>query len=140
MIRGSKFGSIPTPPGISRPRSAGRRRRGQDLAKLETRADEIGKSLGNKDSTKLHGCKEIKLRRAGLRIIFRVTTETVDVLRIVYVLSIEKRDLDFVFGVANNRLRRVKGQSNIRPYLDASPQWQKRSASKLGKKKRNRRK
>ncbi len=36
------------------------------LEKLDTRADQIGKSLGNKDSTKLHGCKEIKLRRAGL--------------------------------------------------------------------------
>lgn len=59
------------------------------LEKLETRAEEIGKPLENKYSAKFHGCKEIKLRRAGLRIIFRVTNETVDVLRIVDVLTIE---------------------------------------------------
>lgn len=32
------------------------------LARLEERADEIGTPLKNKYATKLHGCKEIKLR------------------------------------------------------------------------------
>lgn len=40
---------------------------------LEFRADEVGKPLGNKRDMKLAGCKEIKLRDAGVRIIFRIT-------------------------------------------------------------------
>ena len=110
------------------------------LERLETRADEIGKPLQNKHSTKLHWCKEIKLRKAGPRIVFRVTTETVDVLRIAYVLTIERRDLDFVFDVADTRWGRFKRQSNIRAYLDASPRGGKSSTGKLRKKNRSRRK
>ena len=70
------------------------------LARLEERADEVGTPLKNKYATKLHGCKEIKLRDAGLRIVFRVTDQTVEVLRVVYILTIERRDLDFVFRMA----------------------------------------
>jgi len=110
------------------------------LERLETRADEIGKPLQNKHSTKLHGCKAIKLRRAELRIVFRVTAEIVDVLRIVYVLTIEKRDLNLVFDVAHTRWHRFKGQSNIRAYLGASPRWGKSSTAKLRKQHRIRRK
>lgn len=67
------------------------------LHELEIRADEVGKALTNRQSTKLHGCKEVKLREAGIRIVFRVTNEIVEVLRIVYVLTIEKRADDIVF-------------------------------------------
>jgi hypothetical protein len=69
-----------------------------------------------------------------------VTAETVDVLRIVYVLTIERRDLDFVFDVAHTRWRRFKGQSNIRAYLGASPRWGKSSTAKLRKQNRIRHK
>lgn len=41
-----------------------------------------------------------------------MTAETVDVLRSVYVLTVERRDLDLVFDVAHTRWRRFKGQSN----------------------------
>jgi mRNA interferase RelE/StbE len=54
------------------------------IDELVYRADEVGKSLGNHSNTKLAGCKEIKLRNAGIRIIFRITNESVDILRIVY--------------------------------------------------------
>jgi len=37
------------------------------IDELEYRADEVGKPLGNKSSTKLAGCKEIKLREEGIR-------------------------------------------------------------------------
>jgi len=53
------------------------------LARLEERAEEVGTPLKNKYATKLHGCKEIKLRDAGLRIVFRVTDHTVEVLCVV---------------------------------------------------------
>ncbi|MBR9648967.1 MAG: hypothetical protein LKF87_13045 [Clostridium tyrobutyricum] len=49
---------------------------------LEFRADEVGKPLkGN-----LYGCKEKKLRNEGVRIIFRIVDNRVDILRIVYIL------------------------------------------------------
>lgn len=61
------------------------------IDELEYRADEFGKTLGNKGNTKLAGYKEIKLREAGIKIVFRVTNETVEVLRVVYILIIERR-------------------------------------------------
>ena len=80
------------------------------LAKLEQRADEIGKPLGNKYGSKLAGCKEFKLRDAGIRIIFFIADNTVQVLRIVYVLSIGKREDGIVFKTAAKRLTAVKQQ------------------------------
>jgi mRNA interferase RelE/StbE len=96
------------------------------LGDLETRADEVGKVLTNRHSTKLHGCREIKLRDAGIRIVFRVTNETVDVLRIVYVLTIEKRADDVAFQVADKRLRRFKVRSNLQTHLAQSRKWEQR--------------
>lgn len=96
------------------------------LEELETRADEVGKVLTNTQSTKLHGCKEIKLRDAGIRIVLRVTNETVDVLRIVYVLTIEKRADDVAFRVADKRLRRFKVLSNLQMHLAQSRKWEQR--------------
>jgi hypothetical protein len=69
-----------------------------------------------------------------------VTTETVDVLYIADVLTIETRGLDFVFDVAHTRWSRFKRQGNIRAYLDASPRWSKISTGKLRKKNSRRRK
>lgn len=55
------------------------------IDKLESRADEVGKELSNYTNTKLAGCKEIKLRDAGVRIVFKITNEIVDILRVVYI-------------------------------------------------------
>lgn len=77
------------------------------LEELEYRADEIGKSLKNTQHTKLAGCREIKLRDAGIRIVYRITAEKVDILRIVYILTIEKRADDYVFKVADKRLSNI---------------------------------
>ena len=74
------------------------------IDELKDRADEIGKPLGNKRTQKLSGCKEIKFRAAGIRIIFRVTNEKVDVLCIVCILAISKRDKEQVFSTATSRL------------------------------------
>lgn len=79
---------------------------------LEVRADEVGKLLRNNANTKLAGCRKKKLRDAGIRIVYRITNETVDVLRIVYVLTIERRSNDFVFKVADNRNKIFKKLSN----------------------------
>jgi mRNA interferase RelE/StbE len=99
------------------------------LARLEERADEIGMPLKNKYATKLHGCKEIKLRDAGLRIAFRVTDHTVEVLRVVYILTIERRDRDWVCRVADKQLRHFKSGGNLPEFLFRSPRWEARRRS-----------
>lgn len=78
------------------------------IDELELRADETGKILGNNKNTKLTGCKEKKLRNAGIRIIFKITDERVDILKIVYILTIEKRSDDLVFKIAHNRNDKLK--------------------------------
>lgn len=99
------------------------------LARLEERADEVGTPLKNKYATKLHGCKEIKLRDAGLRIVFRVTEHTVEVLRVVYIPTIARRDLDLVFRVADTRLPQFKSRGDLPEFLSRSPRWEARRRS-----------
>ena len=73
------------------------------IEELTVRADKVGKPLGNKQNLKLAGCREIKFRDAGLRIIFRITNEKVDILRIVFVLAISKREDFQVYKLAAKR-------------------------------------
>lgn len=69
------------------------------LEGLEERADEIGTPLkGN-----LSGYREIKLRDAGIRIIYQITDRTINILKIVFVLSINKRSAEKVFKIAVQR-------------------------------------
>ena len=86
------------------------------IDELKDRADEVGKPLGNKRTQKLVGCKEIKLRDAGIRIIFKITNDKVDVLSIVYVLAISRRDKDSVFSTATIRLTNIKTDENPPSY------------------------
>jgi hypothetical protein len=67
------------------------------LNKLQYRADEIGKLL----SGKLHACKEVKLRQEGIRIIFRIVQNQ---MQIVQTITINKRANDQVFSIATKRL------------------------------------
>lgn len=92
---------------------------------LEFRADEIGKPLGNKREMKLAGCKEIKLKDAGVRIVYRITNETVEVLKVVYILTIEKRSDDFVFRIASQRFKVFKNADMV-AVLKKSPRWEKK--------------
>ncbi len=69
------------------------------LEDLEKRADEIGTVLkGN-----LSGYREIKLRDAGIRIIYQITESTINILKIVYILAINKRTAEKVFKIAVQR-------------------------------------
>ena len=98
----------------------------KQIDELEFRADEVGKTLENNNSTKLAGCREIKLRDAGLRIIYRVTSKTVEVLRIVYILTIEKRSNDFVFKTADKRNKEFRQLKNedMAKHLTDLPKWE----------------
>lgn len=95
------------------------------INELVYRADEVGKTLGNHSNTKLAGCKEIKLRDVGIRIVFRLTDTIVEVLRVVYILAIEQRNRDFAFKVADQRLkswRRIsKGQ--LSQFVSTKTKW-----------------
>jgi mRNA interferase RelE/StbE len=95
---------------------------------LEIRADEVGKSLRNTYSSKLVGCKEIKLRDSGIRIVFRVTNEIVDILRIVYVLTIEHRSDDYVFKIAAKRLGPLKTvqKTELFKVLQKATKWKRK--------------
>jgi len=71
--------------------------------KLEFRADEIGKTLGNTPYALLRGCKEIKLRRLGIRIIYRIINGQAQIVQIV---TINQRENDKVFRIASERLNK----------------------------------
>ncbi len=77
------------------------------LEELGIRADEIGKPLGKKRNINLTGRKEIKLRDAGIRIVFTVTKQYVQVLQIVVVLAEDRTD-DIVFRLAGERFYDMK--------------------------------
>lgn len=74
------------------------------LAKLRTRADTIGKELENKRNMKLHGCRELKFKGSGIRVIYRITGKQEHELEIVMVLGIGDRDEDKAFKEASERL------------------------------------
>ncbi len=96
------------------------------IDELETRADEVGKTLGKKHFSNLTGCKEIKLRNAGIRIVFRVTNEIIDTLKVVYILAIEQRSKHNVFKIAGGRLDKIKNipKSEIKDELSKGKKWQ----------------
>lgn len=76
----------------------------------------------------LAGCKEIKLKNIGIRIVFRITNEKVDVLRVAYILTVEKRSDDFVFKIAHKRYKFLKALSkpSLVEYLKRQLNWRNR--------------
>ena len=80
------------------------------LEELEKRADEVGKPLGKKRNANLTGCKEVKLREAGIRIVFTITNEYVHILRVVVVIAVEARADDYVFRLAQKRFAEIKNK------------------------------
>ncbi len=64
------------------------------LESLEQRADQVGKLLGNKRQIHLKGTKEKKLRLSGVRIIYQITDQYVDILAIVNILLIDFKKND----------------------------------------------
>ena len=74
------------------------------IAKLRFRADEIGKPLMNKRGNSLNGCKELKYKDAGLRVVFRVTGQKQDMLEVVWILAAGARSNDEVFDDSSERL------------------------------------
>lgn len=67
------------------------------LARLALRADQIGKPLGGA----LAGCRELKFRADGIRIIYRIVGERLEVVEII---AIGARDKGRVFDEAERRI------------------------------------
>ena len=67
------------------------------LARLALRADQIGKPLGGA----LAGCRELKHRADGIRIIYRIVGERLEVVEII---AIGARDKSRVFDEAERRI------------------------------------
>jgi mRNA interferase RelE/StbE len=80
----------------------------KQILKLKENADTMGKEWSNYNSIKLTNCREIKLREAGIRIVYQITGDKVNVLEIVLVLAIEKRKDFQVFKIADKRLGELK--------------------------------
>ncbi|MFC4599944.1 type II toxin-antitoxin system RelE family toxin [Cohnella hongkongensis] len=96
------------------------------IDELVLRADEVGKALRNNNDTKLAGCREIKLRDAGIRIVYRVTDQVVHVLRIVIVLTIERRNRDMAFKIAHSRMKAIRKltKEESRKLHEKQKRWQ----------------
>jgi mRNA interferase RelE/StbE len=58
---------------------------------LKYRADEIGEECRNTKYANLAGCRRIKFRDAGIRVVYRITDQRVDVLQVVHIIMIGKR-------------------------------------------------
>ena len=70
------------------------------LFRLEQRADEIGKAL----SGALSGCKELKFRAGGIKMIYRIVNGHVEVVQII---AIGARDKGRVFEIAARRIAEI---------------------------------
>lgn len=69
------------------------------LRRLQQRADVIGKPL----TGKLKSCRELKFRADGIRIIYRIKNNEIQVVEII---AIAKREKGEAFRVAHERLKR----------------------------------
>ena len=68
------------------------------VAKLKTRADEIGTPLHGEPV----GCKKIKWRNAGLRMVFRIRED--GMVEIAEIVAVARRDRSEVYKTAVGRL------------------------------------
>jgi len=72
------------------------------LSDLEKRAEVIGKAL----SGNLSGYREIKLRDAGIRVIYETLHDEGSNHGVVYILAIQKREKKQAFEMAEQRINK----------------------------------
>ncbi|GKV65127.1 MULTISPECIES: addiction module toxin RelE [unclassified Sporosarcina] len=75
------------------------------LAKIKFRADELGEELTKMGNINLIGCKKIKFRKIGIRLVFRIMGDQVEIAEII---SIGKRKNEEVYKNAAKRLENMK--------------------------------
>ncbi|MCM3635930.1 type II toxin-antitoxin system RelE family toxin [Paenibacillus camelliae] len=74
------------------------------LAKMEERADVLGEELTSKHGLKLIGCRKIKFRKAGIRIVYRIVGDKAEIAEIIFV---GKREDNEVYIEAFKRLKEL---------------------------------
>ena len=75
------------------------------LAKMGERADELGEDLTKKRDIDLIGCRKIKFRDAGIRIVYRIVGDRAEIAEI---LVVGKREDNEVYKLAAKRLAALK--------------------------------
>lgn len=70
------------------------------LKKLMDRADEIGAPLHGS----LAGCRKLKYRKDGWRVVYRITEDTVELIEIAEIIATGKRNRSKVYTTAEKRL------------------------------------
>lgn len=78
------------------------------LAKMEERADEIGEDLTSKHGVNLIGCRKIKFRKVGIRMVYRIVGDKAEIAEIIIV---GKREDNEVYQEAFKRLQELKKDS-----------------------------
>lgn len=78
------------------------------LAKMEERADELGEDLTSKHGVNLIGCRKIKFRKAGIRLVYRIVGDKAEIAEIIIV---GKREDNEVYQEAYKRLQELKKDS-----------------------------
>jgi mRNA interferase RelE/StbE len=78
------------------------------LAKMEERADELGEDLTSKHGVNLIGCRKIKFRKAGIRLVYRIVENKAEIAEIIIV---GKREDNEVYQEAYKRLQELKKDS-----------------------------
>ncbi|MFE8698387.1 type II toxin-antitoxin system RelE/ParE family toxin [Cytobacillus sp. FJAT-53684] len=72
------------------------------IAKMQERADELGEDLTTKHGINLIGCRKIKFRNAGIRIVYRIVGDRAEIAEII---TIGKREDNEVYKIAAKRLK-----------------------------------
>lgn len=78
------------------------------LAKMEERADELGEDLTSKHGVNLIGCRKIKFRKAGIRLVYRIVGDKAEIAEIII---LGKREDNEVYQEAYKRLQELKRDS-----------------------------
>lgn len=71
------------------------------IAKMQLRADELGEELTKKQQSNLIGCRKIKFKKIGIRIVYRIVGDTAEIVEII---AIGKREENEVYKNAVKRL------------------------------------
>lgn len=73
------------------------------IAKMIERADELGEELTKKNTSNLIGCRKIKFKKIGIRIVYRIVGDQAEIAEI---LAIGRRGENEVYKEAMKRLKK----------------------------------
>lgn len=75
------------------------------LKKLESNADKLGEPLHNNNGFNLAGCRKLKFKKIGIRLVYRIVGVNAE---IVEVITIGKREDSEVYETADKRINYFK--------------------------------